>query len=92
MRSVSTLILGLPKICGKACGQLVETLRDKCVKGNSFLHSVVQGLKNLGINLVVLPPLYTICVQNCSVIVGNFTSVRMGFYTVFTGPIKTTTN
>lgn len=91
MRKISTLMNRVPKVSGKACAQYVGELWDGCVQNLVVLHTLGNNHNALWINEQYTPTLYTNCIQLFNTLVGNFTSVNREFYTVYTGPIKTTT-
>lgn len=88
---LSTLLPRAPKssvqVCAKAvdwCGKVVWV--KLCVFRTAKL--TTKGPME---NHRLIRDLYTFCVQKFTGSVGNFTSVNYGFYTVYTGPITTTT-
>ncbi len=66
---------------GKACGENLGLFRSQNL--SQMYTWITTGF---------FRGLYTFCVQKCPAIVGKFTSVNSGFYTVYTGLITTTTN
>ena len=91
MRKISTLYIGLPEVGGKACAQRVACLWAGRGRKSLLIHSAVAVLVSLWKTARDFPQLYTICVQTNAAIVDYFTSVSSWFYTVYTGPITTTT-
>lgn len=74
------------------CAQFVENTRRACGQNLAVLHTLrfAQILKGITIEFSI--HVYTICVQKFCNVVCNFTPVSGQFYTLFTGPTKTTTN
>jgi hypothetical protein len=91
MRKLSTQLSSLPKVSGKACAQYVRSLWAGRGQNPRLLHTPQTTHNTLGINEQYYPSLYTNCIQVFRVLVGNFTPVNLSFYTVYTGPTKTTT-
>lgn len=91
MRRISTLVVRAPKVSGKACVQRVAGLWAGCVEYFGVIRSPQNAKGELWITARLYPVLYTKCMQVFTALVGNFTSVNFGFYTVYTGPTKTTT-
>jgi hypothetical protein len=91
MRKLSTRLASLPKVGGKACAQYVRSLWPARGQNSVVLHTPQTNHNVLGINEQCYPSLYTNCIQVFRVLVGNFTPVNLSFYTVYTGPTKTTT-
>jgi|ERR1700741_1395986 len=91
MHNSGTRHSGLPKVSGKACAQYVETLWAGRGQKTGFTHSPTTNPKNLGVSDWSYTLLYTNCIQLIQALVGNFTSVKSQLYTLYTGPINTTT-
>lgn len=66
---------------GKACGDITGLFLSQFL--SKMYTWITTGL---------FRGLCTFCIQKCPAIVGKFTSVNYGFYTVYTGLITTTTN
>ena len=76
----------------KTCAQAAHNYGKECGAFMAVVHSQIICPFYTRINIGLFRSLYTFCVQKCPATVGKFTSVNMGFYTVYTGPITTTTN
>lgn len=75
-----------------ACVQVAHNFGTVCGHNTVLVHTQQQVIFYTRITTWLFRALYTLCVQKCPATVGKFTSVKMGFYTVYTGPITTTTN
>lgn len=75
-----------------SCVQVAEKTWVACGQSMAVLHSQFLSPFMSWITARLFRGLYTFCVQNCTAIVGNFTSVNSRLYTQYTGPTKTTTN
>lgn len=91
MLKSGTQLTRLPKVSGKACAQYVSSVWESCVQKIAVLHTPHFATSELWINEQYSPTLYTNCIQLLDSLVGKFTSVNFGFYTVYTGSTTTTT-
>lgn len=73
------------------CAQPVHNHWLACGQKSAVINSPLSRSFAMRKTLIVLPVMYTYCVQNCTAIVGKITSVNRQFYTVYTGLTKTTT-
>lgn len=76
----------------KTCGKLAHNFGTVCGLNMVLVHTQQNVEIYTRITTGLFRALYTLCVQKCPATVGKFTSVNYGFYTVYTGPITTTTN
>lgn len=75
----------------KAYGKLVGKLSRVCVLSTVVLHTLQSVITELWQTVQLFPALYTKFIQENTHTLTKITSVNLQFYTVFTGPIKTTT-
>lgn len=76
----------------KACGKLVGKLLRVCALSAVVLHMRLLAALGLWQTVQLFPVLYTKFIQENTHVLIKIISVNLQFYTVFTGPIKTTTN
>lgn len=88
---LSTPTTRLPELSGKACAQHVSNVWAAVVYKNGFAHMLLGQPKTLGTNPTSMSSLYTKCIRFITSQISNFTSVIYELYTLYTGPIKTTT-
>lgn len=92
MHNVGTRPTGLPETGGQACAQAVDSLRVSCGEKIRLIRSQIILPTALWISTCSFPSLYTICIQYCTAYVDSLTTVKYRLYTLYTGPINTTTN
>jgi hypothetical protein len=90
MLKFGTQIARLPKVCGKACVELVGSLWAGSGQKSGQLHIHNLASNALWITRDFTSSLYTICIQVIPCTVGKFTPVVSDFYTLYT-PLTTTT-
>jgi len=88
---LNTHVSGLLNYGGKACVENVGTLWQRWGQKVPVFHMPTQASVRFGISTLSTRNLYTKCIQVLDSYSDISTSVKSQFYTLYTGPIITTT-
>lgn len=88
---ISTRLVAVPNVCGKACAYYKGLLWDACGQFLGFVHSVVFSSYALRTTSSLYHGLYTKCTRLYTPLFSLFTPVEVHLYTVSTVPTNITT-